>query len=109
MTWLLLAASPVSLNPANAVDLTCRYAGPYSDKYSAGCADNCADYATLTEAIAACDLIQCKAITYSLKSAGGSNSHGATNGNWGYQLRASSDLSDSPIGEATWLSPVSTN
>lgn len=84
MTWLRAPTSSAAPTPYTAVDLTCRYAGPYAGKYSAGCADQCADYATLTEAIAACDAILCYAITYAPKSDGGSNSHGATNGNWGY-------------------------
>ncbi len=73
-------------DPKTSTDSTGRYKGPTANTYSGGCANNCADYATLALAIAACDAIptQCFAITYSSKNAGGSNAKGAVDGTYGF-------------------------
>ncbi len=76
------ASAPAAVDPKTSTDSTGKYQGPTANTYSGGCANNCADFATLAQAIAACDAIptQCFAITYSSKNSGGSSSKGAFDG-----------------------------
>jgi hypothetical protein len=60
-------------NPKTEIDYTGLYLGPIDNTYSGGCAYGCIDYASLSEAVTACNFIptQCNAITFSAKQSGG--------------------------------------
>ena len=64
--------------------------GPYSNKYSGGCAvGGCSPQTSLQEAQKKClELSSCNAVTKTCR---------------GYELRASNKLSNSPSGEITWI------
>ncbi|KAL4473611.1 hypothetical protein ABPG74_022475 [Tetrahymena malaccensis] len=72
--------------------------------YSGGCAQNCKDFSTLSQAKDACNKdSSCQGVTFSQPNGGGSQSSGASGNGWGYQLRASSSTNHSPSGENTWI------
>ncbi|KAL4511090.1 hypothetical protein ABPG73_008168 [Tetrahymena malaccensis] len=70
---------------------------------ASGCAQNCKDFANLEDAKRACNADpNCNAITFSQNVNGGSESTGASGKGWGYQLRASMNVT-SFTQEASWV------
>ncbi|EAR86496.1 carboxy-terminal crystallin fold protein 9p (macronuclear) [Tetrahymena thermophila SB210] len=72
--------------------------------FSGYCYNDCKDYATLSEAMAACDSsTSCGGVTFSQRQYGGGASTNAIGNGYGYQLRASYSGGPSTVRETTWF------